>query len=126
MLWGWFQYSEEEIRAAVDVGTMADSYVAAHCHPAEAVRRAALLGCAAIRSLGYSIQSSAAAAWTVTDSKSRSSDRSASGSRSLSFHSAEGEQGDIQNLNRHVLRSTSKAFQIGDRLDRHLESSDAE
>ncbi|HVO99749.1 MAG TPA: amidohydrolase family protein [Bryobacteraceae bacterium] len=38
------QYSEEEIRAAVDEAERAGSYVAAHCHPAESVRRAAELG----------------------------------------------------------------------------------
>jgi len=38
------QYSEEEIRAAVDEADRAGSYVAAHCHPKEAVRRAAALG----------------------------------------------------------------------------------
>lgn len=38
------QYSDDEIRAAVDEAERAGSYVAAHCHPAEAVRRAAALG----------------------------------------------------------------------------------
>lgn len=38
------QYSDEEIRAAVDEARRAGSYVAAHCHPAAAVRRAADLG----------------------------------------------------------------------------------
>lgn len=38
------QYSDEEIRAAVDEAERAGSYVAAHCHPAAAVRRAAELG----------------------------------------------------------------------------------
>lgn len=38
------QYSDEEIRAAVDEAKRAGSYVAAHCHPAAAVRRAAELG----------------------------------------------------------------------------------
>lgn len=38
------QYSDEEIRAAVDEAERAGSYVAAHCHPTEAVRRAASLG----------------------------------------------------------------------------------
>jgi imidazolonepropionase-like amidohydrolase len=38
------QYSDEEIRAAVEEATRAGSYVAAHCHPAAAVRRAAELG----------------------------------------------------------------------------------
>src|ERR1700691_478136 len=38
------QYSEEEIRAAVEEADRAGSYVAAHCHPKEAVRRAAALG----------------------------------------------------------------------------------
>lgn len=38
------QYSDDEIRAAVDEATRAGSYVAAHCHPAAAVRRAAELG----------------------------------------------------------------------------------
>ena len=38
------QYSGEEIRAAVEEATRAGSYVAAHCHPAQAVRRAAELG----------------------------------------------------------------------------------
>jgi imidazolonepropionase-like amidohydrolase len=38
------QYSDEEIGAAVDEATRAGSYVATHCHPAEAIRRSALLG----------------------------------------------------------------------------------
>ncbi len=38
------QYSDEEIRAAVDEATRAGSYVATHCHPAEAIRRSAALG----------------------------------------------------------------------------------
>lgn len=38
------QYSDDEIRAAVDEAERAGSYVAAHCHPAQAVRRAAELG----------------------------------------------------------------------------------
>jgi len=38
------QYSDEEIRAAVEEADRAGSYVAAHCHPTEAVRRAAALG----------------------------------------------------------------------------------
>jgi imidazolonepropionase-like amidohydrolase len=38
------QYSDEEIRAAVEEADRAGSYVAAHCHPKEAVRRAAALG----------------------------------------------------------------------------------
>jgi imidazolonepropionase-like amidohydrolase len=38
------QYSEEEIRAAVDEAERVGKYVAAHCHPAIAVRRAAELG----------------------------------------------------------------------------------
>ena len=38
------QYSDEEIRAAVDEAERAGAYVAAHCHPAAAVRRAAELG----------------------------------------------------------------------------------
>src|SRR5580704_9009346 len=38
------QYSDDEIRAAVDEAVRAGSYVAAHCHPKEAVRRAAALG----------------------------------------------------------------------------------
>ena len=38
------QYSDDEIRAAVDEAERAGSYVAAHCHPKEAVRRAAELG----------------------------------------------------------------------------------
>jgi len=38
------QYSDDEIRAAVDEAERAGSYVAAHCHPTEAVRRAAALG----------------------------------------------------------------------------------
>jgi imidazolonepropionase-like amidohydrolase len=44
------QYSDEEIRAAVDEATRFGSYVAAHCHPAEAVRRSAELG---IRSIEH-------------------------------------------------------------------------
>jgi imidazolonepropionase-like amidohydrolase len=38
------QYSDEEIRAAVDEAERSGHYVAAHCHPKEAVRRAAALG----------------------------------------------------------------------------------
>jgi imidazolonepropionase-like amidohydrolase len=38
------QYSDEEIRAAVEEATRAGSYVATHCHPAEAIRRSAALG----------------------------------------------------------------------------------
>jgi imidazolonepropionase-like amidohydrolase len=38
------QYSDEEIAAAVDEATRAGKYVAAHCHPAEAVRRSVALG----------------------------------------------------------------------------------
>lgn len=38
------QFSEEEIVAAVDEATRAGFYVAAHCHPAEAVRRSVSLG----------------------------------------------------------------------------------
>jgi imidazolonepropionase-like amidohydrolase len=38
------QYSDEEIRAAVDEADRAGSYVAAHCHPTQAIRRAAELG----------------------------------------------------------------------------------
>jgi len=38
------QYSDEEIRAAVDEATRAGSYVATHCHPAEAIKRSATLG----------------------------------------------------------------------------------
>jgi len=38
------QYSDEEIRAAVDEATRAGAYVATHCHPAEAIRRSAMLG----------------------------------------------------------------------------------
>ena len=38
------QYSDDEIRAAVEEAERAGSYVAAHCHPAQAVRRAAALG----------------------------------------------------------------------------------
>jgi len=44
------QYSDEEIRAAVDEADRAGSYIAAHCHPTEAVRRAAALG---IRSIEH-------------------------------------------------------------------------
>jgi imidazolonepropionase-like amidohydrolase len=38
------QYSDGEIRAAVEEAERAGSYVTAHCHPKEAVRRAAALG----------------------------------------------------------------------------------
>jgi imidazolonepropionase-like amidohydrolase len=38
------QYSDDEIRAAVDEAIRAGSYVVAHCHPKEAVHRAAALG----------------------------------------------------------------------------------
>jgi imidazolonepropionase-like amidohydrolase len=38
------QYSDEEIRAAVDEANRAGAYVSAHCHPKEAIRRAAEFG----------------------------------------------------------------------------------
>lgn len=38
------QYSDDEIRAAVDEAARAGTYVATHCHPAEAVRRSVALG----------------------------------------------------------------------------------
>jgi imidazolonepropionase-like amidohydrolase len=38
------QYSDDEIRAAVEEADRAGFYVAAHCHPKEAVRRAVALG----------------------------------------------------------------------------------
>jgi imidazolonepropionase-like amidohydrolase len=38
------QYSDEELSAAVDEAERAGKYVAAHCHPAEAVRRSVALG----------------------------------------------------------------------------------
>ena len=44
------QYSEEEIRAAVEEADRRGAYIAAHCHPAEAIRRAAVLG---IRSIEH-------------------------------------------------------------------------
>ena len=39
-----YQYSDDEIRAAVEEADRAGFYVAAHCHPKEAVHRAAALG----------------------------------------------------------------------------------
>lgn len=39
------QYSDEEILAAVDEAERSGHYVAAHCHPKEAVHRAAALAC---------------------------------------------------------------------------------
>jgi len=44
------QFSDAEILAAVEEASRAGSYVAAHCHPAEAIRRAAALG---IRSIEH-------------------------------------------------------------------------
>lgn len=38
------QYSDDEIRAAVDEAARAGSYIATHCHPAAAIRRSAELG----------------------------------------------------------------------------------
>ena len=38
------QYSDEEIKAAVDEAERAGAYIAAHCHPPDAVRRAAAFG----------------------------------------------------------------------------------
>lgn len=38
------QYTDAEIRAAVEEAERAGAYVATHCHPAEAVRRSAALG----------------------------------------------------------------------------------
>jgi imidazolonepropionase-like amidohydrolase len=44
------QYSDDEIRAAVDEAVRAGSYVTAHCHPKEAVYRVAALG---VRSIDH-------------------------------------------------------------------------
>lgn len=38
------QYSDDEIRAVVDEATRMGKYVAAHCHPAESIRRSVELG----------------------------------------------------------------------------------
>ncbi|MER8162559.1 amidohydrolase family protein [Streptomyces sp. NPDC094472] len=38
------QYSDDEIRAAVDEATRVGKYVAAHCHPDESIRRCVALG----------------------------------------------------------------------------------
>jgi imidazolonepropionase-like amidohydrolase len=38
------QYSDEEIRTAVDEASRAGAYVSTHCHPKEAIRRSAALG----------------------------------------------------------------------------------
>ncbi|WP_246189043.1 metal-dependent hydrolase family protein [Pandoraea anapnoica] len=38
------QYSDDEVRAAVDEATRMDKYVAAHCHPTAAIRRCVELG----------------------------------------------------------------------------------
>ena len=54
------QFSDEEIEAVVDEATRAGSYVAAHCHPAEAIRRCAALGVKSIEH-GTLIDSSTAA-----------------------------------------------------------------
>lgn len=58
------QYSDEEIRAAVEEADRAGLYVAAHCHPKEAVRRAAALG---VRSIEHATLIDAATAEYVAE-----------------------------------------------------------
>src|SRR3984885_5474632 len=58
------QYSDEEIRAAVEEADRAGSYVAAHCHPKEAVRRAAELG---VRSIEHATMIDEATAGFVAE-----------------------------------------------------------
>jgi imidazolonepropionase-like amidohydrolase len=58
------QYSDEEIRAAVEEADRAGLYVAAHCHPKEAVRRAATLG---VRSIEHATLIDAATAEYVAE-----------------------------------------------------------
>jgi imidazolonepropionase-like amidohydrolase len=58
------QYSDEEIRAAVEEADRAGHYVAAHCHPKEAVRRAADLG---VRSIEHATMIDEATADFVAD-----------------------------------------------------------
>lgn len=56
------QYSDEEIVAAVDEATRAGKYIAAHCHPAEAVRRCVALG---VRSIEHATMIDTATAESV-------------------------------------------------------------
>src|ERR1700689_4520379 len=58
------QYSDEEIRAAVEEADRAGHYVAAHCHPKEAVRRAADLG---VRSIEHATMIDEATAGFVAE-----------------------------------------------------------
>jgi imidazolonepropionase-like amidohydrolase len=58
------QYSEQEIRAAVEEAERAGAYVAAHCHPKEAVRRAAQLG---VRSIEHATMIDEATAGFVAE-----------------------------------------------------------
>jgi imidazolonepropionase-like amidohydrolase len=58
------QYSDDEISAAVDEATRAGKYVAAHCHPAEAVRRCVALG---VRSIEHATLVDAATAAFVAE-----------------------------------------------------------
>jgi imidazolonepropionase-like amidohydrolase len=58
------QYSDEEIRAAVEEADRAGHYVAAHCHPKEAVRRAAELG---VRSIEHATMIDEATAGFVAE-----------------------------------------------------------
>ncbi len=58
------QYSDDEIRAAVEEADRAGSYVAAHCHPKEAIRRSAALG---VRSIEHGTLIDAATAEFVAE-----------------------------------------------------------
>src|SRR5580704_18929400 len=58
------QYSDEEIRTAVEEADRAGHYVAAHCHPKEAVRRAAALG---VRSIEHATMIDEATAGFVAE-----------------------------------------------------------
>ena len=54
------QYSDEELRAAVDEADRFGSYIVTHCHPAAAVRRSALFGVRSIEHCTMMDQESAA------------------------------------------------------------------
>lgn len=58
------QYSDGEIEAAVDEAMRAGKYIAAHCHPAEAIARCARLG---VRSIEHATMINAETAKTVAD-----------------------------------------------------------
>lgn len=58
------QYSDDEVRAAVDEAVRVGKYVAAHCHPAAAIRRCAELG---VRSIEHATMIDEATAALVAE-----------------------------------------------------------